>query len=334
MADRYLGEERDYEADVKKFFVAIKDRPPKTVGLMLSALRSFLEENDVELHPKFWRKVRNKKRGNRAQTLDRIPSNTELRRIVSHMPIQGKALYLSLASSGMRIGEALQLGLDDLDLDSDPVKIEIRGVYTKSGNPRITFISGEAKEAIEEWLKTRNQYLVSASSRSRYDKPVEDRRLFPFKDNTARLIWINALGKADFKKRDPGTKRYTIHPHVLRKFFRTKMGPVIPVDIVEALMGHEGYLTEIYKRYSDEDLAKFYKQGESSLLIFTETGEISKIKQEIDERNKQLQTLVNGLTAENVTLKARIEIIQRQILEANERIEKLEKLLSKAPKLT
>ena len=31
---------------------------------------------------------------------------------------------------------------------------------------------------------------------------------------------------------------------MLRKFFRTRLGAVIPVDVVEALMGHEGYLTE------------------------------------------------------------------------------------------
>ena len=53
----------------------------------------------------------------------------------------------------MRIGEALQLELDDLNLNSYPAKIYIRGEYTKSGNPRIAFIFSEAKEAVEEWLK-------------------------------------------------------------------------------------------------------------------------------------------------------------------------------------
>ena len=70
----------------------------------------------------------------------------------------------------MRIGEALQLELDDIDLDSDPAKISIRGEYTKSGDPRYTFISGETKEHILEWLKYRTEYLKSASKRSRYGK--------------------------------------------------------------------------------------------------------------------------------------------------------------------
>lgn len=40
-----------------------------------------------------------------------------------------------------------------MDLDADPVKVSIRGEYTKTGNPRVTYISREAAEAIHEWLK-------------------------------------------------------------------------------------------------------------------------------------------------------------------------------------
>jgi integrase len=87
--------------------------------------------------------------------LDKVPSNAELRRILSHMDVKGKSLFLVLASSGMRIGEALRLKVEDVDLTSDPPKINIRGEYTKTGNPRIAFISFEARESLEEWLKNR-----------------------------------------------------------------------------------------------------------------------------------------------------------------------------------
>ena len=118
---------------------------------------------------------------------------------------------------------------------------------------------------------------------------------------------------------------------MLRKFFRTKLGSVIPVDVVEALMGHEGYLTEVYRRYSMEDLARFYREGEHALLIFTETAEVSKLKEEIEERNKQLQTLVNGLTAENLELKTRLSRMELEHTEFKKRvlheIEELKKML-------
>jgi integrase len=68
------------------------------------------------------------------------------------------------------------------------------------------------------------------------------------------------------------------HPHTLRKFFRTRLGAVsIPIDVVEALMGHEGYLTEVYRRYSIEDLRKFCLKGESALLVFMEAQEVTKL---------------------------------------------------------
>lgn len=123
-------------------------------------------------------------------------------------------------------------------------------------------------------------------------------------------MWKNAVRKAGFGERQAynnSIERFTVHPHVLRKFFRTRIGSVIPVDVTEALMGHEGYLTEVYRRYNEEDLANFYLQGEPSLLIFTEAGEVSRLRKKIEERNRQLQTLVNGLTAENLELKERVK---------------------------
>jgi integrase len=328
-ADRYFVENRNFEEDMQNFSSTISRKPPKTVRLMIAAVRSFLIENDVELSEKFWRRLMGRVRGSRALTLDKVPSNVELRRIIAHMPIQGKALYLTLASSGMRTGESLRLQLDDVELDQTPAKIKIKGEYTKTGNSRIAFISREAKEAIEEWLKVRSNYLQAAAAKSKRrshyklefkGKSTEDSSLFPFEDSTSRMIWVNAVNKAGFLKKDSSTNHYTLHPHVLRKFFRTKMGAVIPVDVAEALMGHEGYLTEVYRRYSQEDLAKFYLQGEPALSIFTEAEEVSKLRAEVEEKNKTLQTLVNGLAVENMNLKSRADRTEAENAELKNRM--------------
>ena len=330
LAERYFQEERDYEADVQNFLVRLKGLAPMSVKLKLSAIRVFLVENGVELSQRFWKRLRSRIKGSRALTIDKVPSNAELRSIISHLPEHGRALFLTLASSGMRIGESLQLKIGDLELDQDPVRVNVRGEYAKSGNPRMAFVSRESKEAIEEWLKVRDDYLKAASGKSHmYDKSTEDSRLFPFEGTTARIVWNSALKKAGHGKRDSSTNRRMIHPHVLRKFFRTKLGSVIPVDVVEALMGHEGYLTEVYRRYSLEDLAKFYKQGEHALLVFTESGEISRLRQEIEEKNKQLQTLVNGLTAENMELKNRFNQLKLEFGEHKKTVEELKNAIQK-----
>ena len=312
----YMSQKRNYEEDLKAYFVSLKGKPPKSVDICLTAVRMFLMENGVELPALFWRRLKGRRKGSRALMLDKVPSNAELRRILSHMDVKGKSLFLVLASSGMRIGEALRLQVDDVDLASEPARINIRGEYTKTGNPRVAFISFEAKESLEEWLKIREDELKVAVKRSRYGKAEEDKRIWPFEPNTAYYMWRGAVEKSGFAKRflyNNGLGRFTVHPHVLRKFFRTRMATVIPVDVVEALMGHEGYLTEVYRRYSIEDLAKFYKQGEHTLSVFAESENVSKLRAEIEEKNKQLQALVNGLTAENMELKAQLNALKADI---------------------
>ena len=59
------------------------------------------------------------------------------------------------------------------------------------------------------------------------------------------------------------------------------MGSVIPVDVMEALMGHKGYLTSVYRRCEADDLARFYLQGGKSLLVFTEVGEVSRLRKKV-----------------------------------------------------
>lgn len=324
-SERYFTENRDYEEDLKNFLQAINSSPPLTVRLMVAAVKSFLIENDVELSQKFWRGLIRKIRGSRAATIDAPPSNEQLRRIITHLPIQGKALYLTLASSGMRIGETLQLALEDVELDLEPAKVTLRREYTKTGNSRITFISSEAKEAIQEWLKVRQNWLVSAVGRSKSrpqykeqfeGKNLDDKRLFPFDVPTAYYIWNNALRKSGFMKKDNSTKRTIFHPHVLRKFFRSQMAQLIDVDVVEALMGHEDYLTGVYRKYSPEQLASLYLKGETSIMVFGKGEDVTmfreslkdvntailKVSEDLEARNKQLEEKVEKLTKDYQTV--------------------------------
>jgi integrase len=81
----------------------------------MACIRIFLLENDHELNQLFWRRINKRIKGNRALTLDRIPTHQEFKTILGHMPIHGKALYLILLSSGIRIGETLEIRIPDLD---------------------------------------------------------------------------------------------------------------------------------------------------------------------------------------------------------------------------
>ena len=334
--DEYFSEKRDIEQDITNFQNSIKERPPKTVKLFLAVTRSFLIESEVELSEKFWRRIRRRINGSKAVTRDEVPNKQKLRQIFTHMTTKGKALFLTLASSGMRIGETLKLELDDVDLESTPAKIDILRNYSKSGNRRMVFISSEAKEALLEWLKIREQSMETAIKRSRSKKTVvsNKNKLFPFQSTTAQFMWNEALRKSGFTKFDKETNRRTIHIHVLRKFFRSRMALVMPLDMVEALMGHEGYLTGSYRKYSDKQLSEKYLEAEHTVAIFREMGKISQLKKEMEEKNIQQQSLVNGLASDNLKLRDRISNLEFGNTEMRITLLEFQNELNKIKKIT
>jgi len=244
----------------------------------LSAIRSFLSENDINLPESFWRRLRRRRPSAKPVTRDVAPTKEELKKIIIRMPLPFKCLSLLLASSGMRIGEAVQIRTSDVNLDSDPVEIYLRPEYTKTGEGRYVFISSEAKEMLLEYLKER--------------KPKD--RIFPFGKENFRRAWNLATRKAGLSEKDERTQRYLLHPHSLRKFFRTQLATVIPLDVVECLMGHSGYLTQSYRRYRKEELAEFYKKGEYALTIFTNAEEIGKLRQQFEEQKEKTNKLLEG----------------------------------------
>ncbi|UCE96532.1 MAG: site-specific integrase [Candidatus Bathyarchaeota archaeon] len=306
-AAEYFGEDRTHEHDIEGFLKSLKGQAPKTVRLRLTAVRVFFAENGIEFPKAFWRRVNRRLKGNRALTLDIVPSNQQLKKIFMHLPVQGQALYLMQASSGMRIGEALQLELDDISFtERNHVKIEIRN--TKTSEPRHAIASHEAKAAVEEWLKVRGNYLEAAVRKSHFhEKSLDDKKLFPFAKTTAYRMWLSAIDKAELNGRDKMTNWHKMHPHVLRKFFRTRLGAVIAVDVVEALMGHGGYLTEVYRKYSFDQVEEFYTQGEHALLVFTDGEELGKLRNELKESKEQLQGLVNELQIKTLKLERTVE---------------------------
>lgn len=323
----YLSEKREFEEDINNFVTSCTKFAPKSARLKLTAAKMFLLENKIELSQLFWKRVSKHIKGSRALTIDRVPENSELRKIVSHMQIHGKALVLMLSSSGMRIGEALGLKLENVTVEGDLLRIQIPGALTKTGNSRVTFASRETKEAFEEWLKVRDQYILSAVGKSHfYLKSKEDDRVFPFLVQTAYRVWANALEKTGMTARDPTTKRRLAHPHVLRKFFRTRLGSVIQSDVVEALMGHEQGLTEVYRKYTEKDMLKFYSEGEHALLLFGEmSNDATQLRSEVNEIYRENRELRN----ENKDVVSSLDLMEKRMQDIVATVDWLKKELLK-----
>ena len=341
LANKYIEECRregqDWFSDLLNFIRYLADRPPASVGVYVRSVKNWITYTlDVDLTNRQRRILRSRlPKGKRARTVEDDLTREKLKKIFTHCDTKGRALFLFLASSGIRIGEALQLRMSDIDLEHDPPKVTVRGEYTKAGDTYITFISKEAKTALEEWLKVRDEYLRSAQNKGkglqktgygRGLKGEEDDRIFPFSDNVAHSMWTNALRKAGLEEKDDGTKRRTLHIHMLRKFFMSQMKLIIPKVIVEALAGHTGYLDEAYRRYTISQIAEYYKKGEPYIYINV-PKEIQEIQtgfqKDLNELRRRVQDLTLKLTdantiileqmRENTKLKERLSRLEEEI---------------------
>jgi integrase len=314
LLDQYLKDKRNYSEDMAGFVVSLQSRPPMSARNNFTLIKEFFNHYDLELPAKDLKFIRNKLPKGNARTIEKDMDIDTIRTILQHLDVKGKALVLVLASSGMRIGEALSLSLDDLDLKAKPAVITIRGENSKTGDSRITFMSAEASQAVAEWLKVRSDYIKSSAKRNNgfvkhgigtAKTGEDDGRLFPFSDQNASTMWDNAVEKAGLFSRDKGTNRKQLHYHQLRKFFISQLSLLISKEVAEMLAGHSGYLTGSYRRYTKKQLAEEYLKGQH-LLTIQAPKELQEMESEFKAKMQNHSEIIENIVRENIQLKQQI----------------------------
>ena len=337
--ENYFQEDRDYEGDLESYIMNLvrKGKAPITINSEMGAISSYLQRNKIDYTKIVLKDIRKKIGRLRPVTMDRTPSKEELQKILSNMDLRGRAFFLTMISSGMRIGEVVKIKINDIDFTSDPVRINIRFGNTKSKSRRTAFISSEAKEAILIWLKNRDKYVKIATGlmrRYKNNNSAYNGSIFPFSQDSARGIWNEALHNAGLEEIDCETNRRTLHPHSLRHFFRRKAGSVVNRDIAEGLIGHEEGLSAVYANYQRADaideMARQYKNKvEQEVSVFSEANVINALKKQVVEqeekvnyvvgRNMDLEREVN----KNKELQARIDVLSRNFEMVNNALSNL-----------
>ena len=310
LVDKYLKEKRAFSKDMAEFVITLQSRPPLSARQTFNSVKAFFEYYDRTLPAKDLKFIRYKLPKGSARTIEKDLDIETIRIILQHLDVKGRALILALASSGMRINEALTLSLEDINLNAKPACITIRGENSKTGDNRISFISAEATQAVIEWLKVRDDYIRSSANRNNgliksgrgNPKTVEDeQRLFPFSDQNANTLWDNALIKAGLLSRDKTTNRKQLHYHQFRKFFISQLSLIVSKEIGETLAGHNGYLTGSYRRYTKKQLAEEYLKGQH-LLTIQAPKELLEIESEFKAEMATHSKILENLVQKNITL--------------------------------
>lgn len=321
---KYFSDGRNYDDDIMEYWRSIQELAPLSRRACISVIKILFEENDVNLSKLTKKKLRRKLRGSKPITIDVIPTNKQMRRILQYAEPKAKALFLLISSSGMRIGETLGLLPGDIPaLDKamkgepyeKPIKIYIRAKIAKTKSSRIAFMSHEAFESLLAWMKERDEWLEFSVRKVRglCKKDANDPTIFCFTYSTAIQYWHRLLRKAGFDEKDPQTNFHRMHEHVLRKFYETRMSYAgVPDAIYQQLEGHEGYLNGAYKRYTEQELADAYQKGVGSLLIFETQPDLTDVHEQLAEKDKEIKDMKQEMDKIRMDL---LEVKMKQVQE-------------------
>lgn len=164
---------------------------------------------------------------------------------------RGKAILELLFSTGLRVSELCSL-TRDLDLKRD--EFSIRG---KGGKVRVVFISDEARNAVQEYLKLRKDMCDALFVKLTSEK-IKD---------------YGGLKGLDRRSVERIVKRYAtiagitkkVTPHVIRHCFATDLlSNGADLRSVQALLGHANITTtQVYTHVTDRHLHSIHKNFHS-----------------------------------------------------------------------
>ncbi len=278
--DEYMQHPPNATDAIKQFLITLNGKPSKTKAAYTAAVKSFFVDHNVPFDETQWRKLRRRgfmPKRVMAETRDKKPTKTQLKKILNYLDIKGRAMILFLISSGARIGETLKLLEEDFSLEAEPPKAHIRAEHTKGGvGTRTVYFSYEARDAIRDWLN------IKDTLKKKNGKKYKDNRVFGWSTSTARDMWNRAIRKANLDEKDKVTLRRVYHIHSLRKFFRTQIG--LDLDTTHALMGHAEYLDSSYVRQDQGEIAEAYREAMPNVSVYqVENPEIKGLEQENEE---------------------------------------------------
>lgn len=207
----------------------------------------------------------------------------DIRKIIDFSKPKRKALYTVLASSGIRIGEAVGLRKRDFDFSQERVCISIPARLTKLKIQRQTYISKEAETYLAPLVKRMGPDHVVFGSNESVFKSVQNEE----------LIFWKLRKQIGLEKKYDNSNRSKITLHSLRSFCETHASNTHGLEYAHALIGHSGYLNQYYRITPEERLEK-YKELEPKLTINDDFKKSLKIeiltreKTELERKNEEL----------------------------------------------
>jgi integrase len=306
-AEQIKQEKFDVYAILRDFVIFLdkSNYKPKSISTRLTAVKGYLRFLGVKIYAEDCKHTikipKNIKESEVALTKELIL------RVLRNIPPRLQTVILVLSSSGMRIGELVQLKLSDVDFTTTPTTIRLRAQITKTKSARETFITSEATNSLKDYLARTWKWSEGKDNSHLDDLIIFGRGYSSYrktKDTFSQPSHLNAEGVLmkqlrNSIKKVPDLNKINlngirvIHFHALRKFFRTTVGNAIGRDFAEALIGHQFYMNTYYQ-LPEEKKRQMYLEAEHHLTI-SDFETVEKNIKKLSEKNSQLEEKFNDL---------------------------------------
>jgi len=286
-----------------------------TIKTYIAALQSFFKFHNVPLPSLKNGRVTNANRKNEY-------NREKVRELVSVCGPREKALFLTMFQSGLASNEVSNLKIRDLKEVKDGITI-LRLRRQKSGEFFTTFIGRDARKAIDDYLRLRNEgnLIPGRPDLSKLAKiKGEDDFIFvtwdPVKHRWGKIsvhhisrYMLQACQKLGWEIKAEGIKRYNPNrPHALRASFSTILlnEGRVPKFFVDFMLGHALSGNDVaYFSARKNELFDFYKESEHLLSI----SELDKVP---DTKYEELMTELHQRDSKIAELERKIEDIKSQ----------------------
>ena len=307
----------------------------KMAHCYVNAVRSFYSTFDVYVKLK----GRSSLPRPRVQNKRMLLSNLEVKRLVDYArSLRDRAVILTLFQSGMDVSTLCSLKYGDvaegLARNDHPLKLDL--YRQKSGTEFYTFLGRDATEALRAYLNDVKARGIALNAKTPLflKESNKAKKREGIRPSHVQAALRHVAVKASFvDKQNNGKDFNPLSPHALRESFGSIMtGKGVPDVVVDFWLGHEiGELAEAYKSAKFEDVKQMYLDREPFISIAQRTdleAIKSKVREEISQQTRQLQTLVNGLSAENLDLRMRMQTTESKLADLERLIRENLKQLS------
>ena len=319
---------------------------PITLKNYVITIKNFLEYSDIDISPrKFKLKVRlpkvvrrNKEALSKDDVVDILNSCSDIRL---------KTYVMFLAAGGFRAVEALSVRIKDLDLESKPARVFVRGEYTKTKADRIVFLTEEVNQQLTYWLsykyrKRRVCYKGENYEHQNNEKTITEYRIPDRKEND--LVFavyqntrmpnpdgiyddiaksfaktLDRMGKGEREDGNEGRRQITLHS--FRRFVKTTISDLGYSDYSEYFIGHSG---STYWQKKDSEKAELFNKVEPYLTflnihelerhgadIQSKIDELEEINQSLRQHDKMKDDAIAHLSDQLVALTSRLQQVEK-----------------------